>query len=325
MAVNFGNSTLQTRPPIPQPPTNQVLYTFGGVAVSSQPHPYPEESLPRLLRETVINMAHSMQATVQMIAPTAIAAAGLACQRGYKVEGRQGQAKQLGQALITALEISDGKNTAFDLLLEPFRDHEKKTEAESAIQLVKWKAHISAFKAKEIGLRREISKLKNPGEDTSIKERELEALFISEKEKPKEIRQIMDDASIKGIYQFLRDYGGSGGIFTSEGATFFESTLTKHAGKLANLWSGSDVRVDETNGKNYTIRSPRFSIVVFVQPSVLFDFLRKGGRYWRDTGLMARFLFNYRFFVNFTVIFSLLRDNPVIQYFQLEHERYRAV
>ena len=31
------------------------------------------------------------------------------------------------------------------------------------------------------------------------------------------------------------------------------------------------------------------------------------------------------FFVNFTVIFRLLRDNPVIQYFQLEHERYRAV
>jgi hypothetical protein len=25
------------------------------------------------------------------------------------------------------------------------------------------------------------------------------------------------------------------------------------------------------------------------------------------------------------VIFPLLRDNPVIQYFQLEHERYRAV
>jgi hypothetical protein len=31
------------------------------------------------------------------------------------------------------------------------------------------------------------------------------------------------------------------------------------------------------------------------------------------------------FFVNFTVIFPLLRDNPVIQYFQLEHERYGAV
>ena len=32
-----------------------------------------------------------------------------------------------------------------------------------------------------------------------------------------------------------------------------------------------------------------------------------------------------RFFINSTVIFPLLRDNPVIQYFQLEHERYRAV
>ena len=31
------------------------------------------------------------------------------------------------------------------------------------------------------------------------------------------------------------------------------------------------------------------------------------------------------FFVNFTGIFPLLRDNPVIQYFQLEHERYCAV
>ena len=31
------------------------------------------------------------------------------------------------------------------------------------------------------------------------------------------------------------------------------------------------------------------------------------------------------FFVNFTGIFLLLRDNPVIQYFQLEHERHRPV
>ena len=35
--------------------------------------------------------------------------------------------------------------------------------------------------------------------------------------------------------------------------------------------------------------------------------------------------FKNGFFVNFTGIFPLLRDNPVIQYFQLEHERHRAV
>ena len=32
-----------------------------------------------------------------------------------------------------------------------------------------------------------------------------------------------------------------------------------------------------------------------------------------------------RFFVNFTVIFPLLRDTLVNQYFGLEHERHRAV
>ena len=31
------------------------------------------------------------------------------------------------------------------------------------------------------------------------------------------------------------------------------------------------------------------------------------------------------FSVNFTVIFCSLGDNPVIQYFQLEYERHRAV
>jgi len=36
-------------------------------------------------------------------------------------------------------------------------------------------------------------------------------------------------------------------------------------------------------------------------------------------------VFYIGFFVNFTVIFPLLRDNPMIQYFQLAHERYRAV
>ncbi len=36
-------------------------------------------------------------------------------------------------------------------------------------------------------------------------------------------------------------------------------------------------------------------------------------------------LFKERFFINFTGIFPLLRDNPVIQYFWFEHERYRAV
>ena len=34
---------------------------------------------------------------------------------------------------------------------------------------------------------------------------------------------------------------------------------------------------------------------------------------------------NFGFFIDFTGIFPLLRDNPVIQYFWFEHERYRAV
>jgi hypothetical protein len=41
--------------------------------------------------------------------------------------------------------------------------------------------------------------------------------------------------------------------------------------------------------------------------------------------LSGRALSKEWFFVNFTGIFPLLRDNPVIQYFQLEHERYCAV
>ncbi|BCO29028.1 hypothetical protein MIZ03_3939 [Rhodoferax lithotrophicus] len=293
MAVIQGNQTLQARAPIPQPPHHQVLYTSGGVAVSSLPSPYPEDSLPPLLYKTVINLAHWVQATPQMIAPTAIAAAALACQRGYLVEGKPGRTTQLGLAVINLMEISDGKDTIFKILLKPISDHEEKTEANSVKDLAKWKAYMSAFKAKEKGLNRDISKLTMRGEDTSAKERELDALFTSGQEKPKEIRQILNDASIKGIYQFLRDFGNSCGVFKSEGAAFFKSNLAKFAAHLADLWSSGDVRFVDKNGKSYTIRHPRFSIVLMVQPSVLFDFLRNYGSYWQDTGLMGRILFNY--------------------------------
>ena len=56
---------------------------------------------------------------------------------------------------------------------------------------------------------------------------------------------------------------------------------------------------------------------------LLNDRLKQVGAAIKRSGSYAALMF--RFFVNFTVIFPLLRNNPVIQYFQLEHERHRAV
>ena len=259
----------------------------------SPPFNYPDNALPQKLGEAVRQMQRAVQAPLPMIASSAICAIALACQRGFSVERKPDIVYPVGLAFLTIAGASERKSSMDRRFLKPIRDFELLLETQVVSRLKEWHASQAILVARKNGLTRVITKMVTRGEDPSITEQELAMLLKSVSDKPTHTRLIMNDASIKSMLNFLKNYGGSCGVMVDEGAVFFDSSAAKHAGMLARLWSGDEVRFDGTDEPGFTIRSPRFSMSIMVQPEILIAFLANKGKNWRDIGLLARFLLSY--------------------------------
>jgi hypothetical protein len=255
--------------------------------------PYPENCLTPKFANAIFRLQRYAKVPLSMAASSAIAAVALACQGGYVVERKPGLVFPIGLAMLTLATRSERKSSTDRLFTRPIREFEKRLEITYEERLQEWRNSQAIQTAKKTGLQRAITKAISRGEDTTAFEVQLRSLAAGTTEKPKLRRLIMDLTSVDGILDFLHDHGGSCGLMIDEGASFFESRAAKYAGTLAKLWSGDDTRRDNKALGSFTISSPRFTISIQVQPEILEDFLLDKGKYWRDTGLLSRFLPNF--------------------------------
>lgn len=259
----------------------------------SLPDQYPEGALLPELGEAVHRMHRSLQAPFPMIATSAIGAISLACQRGYLVERKPGLVFPIGLAFLTMAVPSERKSATDRRFLKPIRDFETRMESQTAGRMLEWRTSQAILNAKKVGVARAITRLISRGEDTSIFEQQLDVLLKAGSDKPQGIRLIVSDANAEAILNFLQNHGNSCGVMVDEGGIFFNSSAAKYAALFASLWSGDDVRYDRSGKDSFTVRSPRLTMSIMVQPAILQAFLANKGKYWRDSGLLSRFLVSY--------------------------------
>lgn len=257
------------------------------------PRPYPVNALPDGLREVVHQLHHAVLVPLEIVASSALGAIALASQRGYAVERRPGIVYPVSLAFLTIAGISERKSSTDRRLQSPIRNFEHAQEIQQSDRLNDWKTSQAILSAKKTGITRTISKLTAKGENTSIQEQELQVLMRSAAEKPKQTRLVVKMTSTKELLHLLHNHGGSCGVMVDEGSVFFNSSAAKNAGVFAQLWSGDDIQMEALNDKGFTVRNPRVSMSIMVQPEVLQTFLEGKGRHWRNTGLLSRFLVSY--------------------------------
>lgn len=259
-------------------------------------NPYPVDALPDLIRNAVQEAQGNVQAPVELVAASALAAISLACQDRIDVRRYGSLEGPTSLNLVVIGESGERKSSVSNIFMDAIEKYENEISKKSEQDMQKFDTEYSRWenelsgKVSAIKIR---SKNSKPLDELNNEHDEI----ISRKPiMPKVPKLIMSDATIEGILDSLHSKWPSAGLITDEGSVIFDSRALSKLGNLNKLWDGKQLSLTRKKKEDsFVLRDARLTFFFMVQRDTLKNYLEKKGELSRDTGFLARCLFAYPF------------------------------
>lgn len=253
----------------------------------------PATVLPGWLGEMAHAVAESTQTPPALAVMSALAVLATVLQRRYVV-APQGDCYVEPLALWTLSASPSGtrKSAVLSAMQAPLVHWEKLLSDRMRSDIARVKATRSVAEKRMERLRQDAAKAKDSGERAALT-KEIEEEETNMPEELRAPRLFSGDTTAERLQALLVEHGERMAVLSDE-AGIFQIMSGMYNGGAANLdvflqgHAGTAMRVDRA-GRSAHIDQPALSFGLLLQPGVLADVA--GSRRFRDTGLLARFLF----------------------------------
>lgn len=282
---------------------------------------FPLDSLPPLIKESILAIHHKIEAPLPLCAQSVLAAANLAVQGHADIKLPYGQTRPISCFFMTIAESGERKTSSDMEALRSVVEREKALSEEYQKFSVDWKNKKEAWEQQ----RKQILNNRKEYREVLAKETALKALGDCPSE-PLHPTIRVSDVTIEGVYRLMENGRPSLGLFSSEGGQFINGYGMKNedriktAASLSALWDGEDVKRVRGGDGITILQGRRLCVHLMAQPLVALNFLSNPEL--RDQGLISRMLVSYpestmgtRFGNNF------YRENPALERFHNEMGR----
>jgi len=258
--------------------------------------PYPDEALPRILRDAVRQAQAFVQAPMALVACSALSALSLAAQGLANVRRDHQLVGPISLYLLAVADSGERKTTCDAIFCPALRDWESGRRQEMSPEIAKLEAATAVFEAKKAGILEAIKHKRRRAQDTVGEERELEALVGHAPVPPLVPRLLYADATPEALAHALATGWPSGGVLSAEAGAVFgahgmgQDTILRNLALLNVLWDGGEMAIDRRSKPSFVLRGRRLTFGLMVQPEALRGFLERAGTLPRGTGFIARFL-----------------------------------
>lgn len=258
--------------------------------------PYPDEALPRILRDAVHEAQAFVQAPMALVACSALAALSLAAQGLANVRRDHQLVGPVSLYLLAVADSGERKTTCDALFCPALRDWETGRRQEMSPEIARLEAATVVFEAKKAGILEAIKHKRRRALDTAGEERKLEALVGDAPVPPLIPRLRYADATPEALAHSLATGWPSGGVLSAEAGAVFgahgmgQDTILRNLALLNVLWDGGEIAIDRRSKPSFVLRGRRLTFGLMVQPEALRGFLERAGTLPRGTGFIARFL-----------------------------------
>lgn len=250
---------------------------------------FPINALPLSIQQAVLDVRSVVKAPGTIAVSSALSAISLACQGLADVRRPNGQETPIGLYLLTIADSGERKTSCdkcFTRGIRQFEDAQAQIAEEKIkefeFQTLIWKTQQKAL-LKEIA----VSALADQGnDDLKIK---LRTLMDQQPSAPDIPKLIYKDVTPPALAENLQRWN-TGGIFSNEAGTLFDSPTFSNLGMYNTLWDGGEVTVDRKNAPPIKVNNARFTISLMVQSATLKKFLTGRGALARGNGALARYL-----------------------------------
>lgn len=258
--------------------------------------PFPILSLTERLEKYAINVAESLQVTIDMISSLELAVVALSVQNKFIAIPKPDWKEPLNLYVVVVGKPSERKSPTIKEATAPVHEYERMENERRKPKIAKYIA------AKKL-ITKQIEKLENaaagkgntkgaPGLDDILKKRaELESL-----EEVRPLRLIADNTTPEALIKLMAENDGCIAVISSEGGIFdimagLYSNGAINIDAFTKAYSGDPIRIDRATKQGETVDNPALTMLLTVQPTVLTDAIEN--RAFRGRGLMARFLYSY--------------------------------
>ena len=271
--------------PIPKPLADQ-----------REPLPYPVNSLPKIIREAVMEVEAFTQAPTAMVAGAALSTLSIAAQ-GYCDVSRAD--KLSGPISIFSLSLADSgerKSSCDGFFKRVITDFEAEKADLAKPKIARYKADHAIWESVRVGLLDRIKSDAKAGKPTHETENILHRHQAEEPTPPVVPRLLYNDFTPEKLTYNLAKVYPIGGILSSEAGAVFGShamtgdSLMRTLSILNQLWDGATLTYDRRTSGSYVVKGARLSMALQIQPAALQQFVDKSGGLARGIGFFARFL-----------------------------------
>lgn len=264
------------------------MNTGWGQGQANNQQPYPFETFPSVVQESICEMVRNMNAPVSLIGSVFLGGMSLACQGLFDVSPAHGRDGPCSCYIAVLADSGVGKTSAVARVFAPFNAFEERSGDAFRKAQPEYQRQHKLWSSLEQRLRRAIEKKVLKGEPCDEEKQRWDDHAKQEPQPPKLVRQIFDDATQGAMKTSINEYVKSIGIISGEGGEVLTGPVfTKHF-IFNDLWSGQSVRLDRVSTDSFVISGARCTILLCVQPGVFGAFLAGRGEDARESGFLAR-------------------------------------
>ena len=251
--------------------------------------PFPIEVLPDAIKNYCIEVSEATQTPIDMAGVVALAILALSMQRKYQIEGKPDWLEQLNLYFCVVAPPSERKSAVINHLVKVIHIFEMNYNEAHALELEKSELEYQALITKKNKLAKDVEKGKaQPSELDEVITKlngfnRLHKLILA-----------VDDVTPEVLANKLKEQDESLAIISSEGGIF--DIISGAYSKIVNIdillkaYSGDFVRVDRIGRESISLKKPKLTILLMVQPKVLESIMNNS--IFSGRGLNARFLYS---------------------------------
>lgn len=253
----------------------------------------PIERLPKLLREALIEVRDEFNAPLELTLPVALASLSYASQGRYDIEnchkGMPG-VYPLSLFLLPMSPSGTRKSSTMRLFQEGIHRYKE-------IDSDRYKRENELYTVEKMMDEDNEAKIRRDRTMDDMDKRDaLLSIERNRSKPPISPRWQIENTTVKGLLNFLKNERPSAALLTDEAAKFLKGyamsnkdggQAAEFGGNLTSLWDrGASDRSNGTDG--VTIRNARLTVMMLSQPKVAQQFISSEEH--REQGLLARFL-----------------------------------
>lgn len=251
--------------------------------------PFPIDVFPDSIKNYVLEVSEATQTPVDMAGVIALSVLALSMQRKYEIEGKHDWIEPLNIYAMVVAEPSERKSAVINQMIKVIHSFEMNYNEAHSLEREKSEIEFQNLIAKRNKLVKDVEK----GKATQTELDEVITKINGFKRIHKLVLTV-DDATPEVLATKLKEQNESLSIFSSEGGIF--DIISGAYSKIVNIdillksYSGDFVRVDRIGRESISLKKPKLTILLMVQPRVLENILNNP--IFTGRGLNARFLYS---------------------------------